>query len=97
MTISAPSASPEQGIAFFHDHVLADLRRVDGFREVWLLKACGDGEALAISVWDTEEQLYAAQRTSRALHAERYRPQGSGERHDARVYEVAFHAQSVLD
>jgi heme-degrading monooxygenase HmoA len=57
----APGVSREQAVEFFRDKVLADLSEMDGFQEAMVLLS-GDGdEVLAVSMWDTEENLHAAE------------------------------------
>jgi heme-degrading monooxygenase HmoA len=88
--IKAPNASPDAGVAFFQNVVLPDLRKLDGFTEAMLLTG-EDGEALVISLWDTEEHLRAGRETPAphraAASAERL---GPDQARDVRVYRVAF-------
>jgi heme-degrading monooxygenase HmoA len=92
--ISAPGVSPEQGIAFFRDRVLPDLRSYAGFQDAMLLTSREDGEALVLSFWDTEENLRQAEatpaphRTSAAREA-----LGPQAQRTVRVYQLAFRAQ----
>lgn len=92
--ISAPGVSPDQGIAFFRDRVLPDLRSYAGFQDAMLLISREEGEALALSFWDTEENLRQAEampaphRASAAREA--FGPQAQ---RDVRIYEVAFFAR----
>src|SRR5262245_35626529 len=95
--ISAPGVSVEQGLAFFREHVLPDLRSYGGFQAATVLASWEDDEALVLSFWDTEENLRQAQatpaphRTSAAREA-----LGDQVRREVRVYEVAFRTQDVV-
>jgi heme-degrading monooxygenase HmoA len=94
--ITTPGASREQGVGFFRDRVLPDLRRYAGFQDALLLVPPEGGEALVITLWDTEENLRDAEaapaphRTSGAREA-----LGPEARRDVRVYEVAFRASAT--
>ncbi len=89
--ITAPETSPEQGVAFFRDHVLPDLRQYEGFEGAMVLVPREGDEVLAISYWDTEEHLRQAEatpaphRTSAAREA-----LGPQTQRNVRIYEVAF-------
>jgi heme-degrading monooxygenase HmoA len=94
--ISAPAASPEQGLDFFRERVLPDLRSYAGFEEAMLLVPRDGEDVLVIAIWDTEEHLRAAEAMPaphrRSAAAEALGPQ---QRRDVRVYEVAFRAQGA--
>jgi heme-degrading monooxygenase HmoA len=92
--ISAPGVSVDQGIAFFRERVLPDLRSYQGFQDAMVLTSREDDEVLVLSFWDTEENLRQAEampaphRTSAARGA-----LGDQVRREVRVYEVAARAQ----
>jgi heme-degrading monooxygenase HmoA len=87
----APGFSEDKAMAFFNDRVLPDLRRVSGFQEAWLLVSEGDSdEALAVSLWDTEESMREAQ-DMQAPHRET-REEIGGKRSEVQVYKVAHRA-----
>ncbi len=89
--ITAPGASAEQGVGFFRDRVLPDLRRYEGFEGAMVLVPRDSEEVLVISLWDTEEHLRQAEmtpaphRTSAAREA-----LGPQTQRNVRIYEVAF-------
>lgn len=84
-------ASPEQGVAFFRDRVLPDLRQYEGFREAMVLVPREGEDVLVISIWNSEEDLLAAEATPAAQRASSARETlGPQTTPDARVYEVAF-------
>jgi heme-degrading monooxygenase HmoA len=93
--IISPGVSPEQGVAFFRDRVLPDLRQYQGFQDAIVLVPREGEEVLVISFWDTEENLRGAEatpaphRTSAAREA-----LGPQTKRDVRVYEVAFRAKA---
>src|SRR5262249_3500199 len=95
--ISAPRVSVEQGIAFFRERVLPDLRGYPRFQEAMVLTSRQDDEVLVLSFWDTEANLRLADatpaphRTSAAREA-----LGDQARRDVRVYEVAFRAHDPV-
>jgi heme-degrading monooxygenase HmoA len=94
--ISAPGVSPEQGVVFFRERVLPDLRRYAGFQDAIVLRSRDDEEVLVLSFWDTEEHLRQAEatpaphRTSAAREA-----LGPEMKREVRTYEVAFRATEV--
>ena len=88
--IKAPNASPDAGVAFFQNVVLPDLRKLDGFTEAMLLTG-EDGNALVISLWDTEDHLQAGQEAPAPHRAGASTEQlGPDQVRDVRVYRVAF-------
>ena len=67
-----------------------DLRKLDGFTEAMLLTG-EDGEALVISLWDTEEHLRAGRETPAPHRAVASAGRlGPDQARDVRVYRVAF-------
>ena len=86
----------EQGIAFFREQVLPDLRSYQGFQDAMVLTSREDDEVLVLSFWDTEENLRQAEalpaphRTSAAREA-----LGDQVGRDVRIYEVAIRAQDA--
>jgi heme-degrading monooxygenase HmoA len=94
--ISAPAASPEQGLDFFRERVLPDLRSYAGFEEAMLLVSSDGEDVLGISIWDTEEHLRSAEAMP-APHRSRATREALGpqQRRDVRVYEVAFRGQGA--
>jgi len=89
--ITAPAASPEQGVAFFRDRVLPDLRQYQGFEGAMVLVPREGEEVLVISLWDTEEHLRQAEATP-APHrrSATHEALGPQTQRNVRIYEVAF-------
>jgi heme-degrading monooxygenase HmoA len=92
-TISTTGVSPEQGIAFFRERVLPDLRSYAGFQDAMLLTSRDDEEALVLSFWDTEESLRQAEATPAPHRTGMAREAlGPQTQRAVRVYQVAFRA-----
>lgn len=84
----APGVSREQAVEFFRDKVLRDLSEMEGFQEAMVLLSDDSDEVLALSLWDTEENLHAAeQRTAQHRAA---RDKMGGKRTGVKVFEVAY-------
>jgi heme-degrading monooxygenase HmoA len=95
--ISAPGVAVEQGVSFFREHVLPDLRSYQGFQEAMVLASREDDEVLVLSFWDTEENLRQAEAMP-APHRTSAAREGLGDqvRREVRVYEVAIRARDVV-
>lgn len=84
----APGVSKAQGVDFFRNKVLKDLSAMDGFQEAWVLLSDDRDDVLALTLWDTEENLHAAERKTAPHRAAR--DEMGGKRSDVQVFEVAY-------
>jgi heme-degrading monooxygenase HmoA len=92
--ISAPGVSPEQGLAFFRERVLPDLRSYPGFRDAMLLTSRQEEETLVLSFWDTEENLRQAEATPAPHRGSAAREVlGPEAKRGVRIYELLFRAE----
>lgn len=87
-TYGAPGVSKEKAVQFFRDRVLADLSGMEGFLEAMVLLSDESDEVIALSLWDTEENLHAAGKQTAAHRAAR--DEMGGKRSDFKVYEVGY-------
>jgi len=84
----APGVSRDKAVEFFRDKVLGDLSAMDGFQEALLLLSDETDEVLAVTLWDTLENIQAAEEKTAPHRAARDRM--GGERSSKQVYEVAY-------
>ncbi len=61
VTVKGSSEKIEEGVQSVRDHVLPVLRECKGFRGQLLLVDRDKGEAVGISLWDTEEDMLASE------------------------------------
>jgi heme-degrading monooxygenase HmoA len=84
----APGVSREQAVEFFRDKVLGDLSAMEGFQEAMVLLSGDSDEVLALSLWDNEENLRAAEVKTAPHRAAR--DNMGGKRTGVKVFEVAY-------
>jgi heme-degrading monooxygenase HmoA len=75
-------------VEFFRDKVLGDLSGMAGFQEAMVLLSGDSDEVLALSLWDTEENLHAAEGKTAPHRA--VRDKMGGKRTGVKVFEVAY-------
>jgi heme-degrading monooxygenase HmoA len=79
-------------VEFFRDKVLGDLSAMTGFQEAIVLLSDDSDQVLALSLWDTEENMQAAEGKTAPHRAARDRM--GGKRTDVKVFEVAYRSPS---
>jgi heme-degrading monooxygenase HmoA len=68
--IRGERARLEAASVWFQEELLADLERMDGYRDAMLLVDPDHGETLAITFWDSAESMRASERDAERLRAE---------------------------
>lgn len=64
------SQSMEAGLAHFRDTLLAQLEQMPGFRDALLMVDREHGDALAITLWDSEQAMRESEERADSLRAE---------------------------
>src|SRR3712207_488869 len=88
-TFLGPPDQTSEGIRVAREQILPAARLQDGFVGIYLLYDRESGRSLAITLWETEEDMRASEEAARRARTERAQARGDvivgGER-----YEVAF-------
>lgn len=92
-TLKLSRDSVNEAVDFFNG-LLPDLRALKGFREAYLLTDRSSGDAMTVTVWDSEEDMQAATSFARDAFA-RMGDMLEGQP-SIKTYEVTAHDTGVL-
>lgn len=68
--VRGDSPAMEAGLAHFKDTLMQQLEQLPGFRDALLMIDREHGDALAMTLWDSEEAMRASEQRADALRSE---------------------------
>lgn len=89
--VTSLAGAPEragQGINNFREQVLPAARQLAGFKGAYLLMDRATGEAVSVTIWESEEAMRASEEAASRLRADAVQEVGATAEPTVRRYEV---------
>jgi hypothetical protein len=93
VTVRGSGERIEEGVRAIREHVIPVLKECNGFRGQLLLVDREKGEAIGISLWDTEEEMLASEEKVSGVRQQTADSVGASAAPDVRLFELPVYEQ----